>query len=419
MRYHWRLPSLHEFAHDARQLILASGLITGSFLGLFSLLRSLYLLRLGFTPAYVGIYYAIGSFAFMAMGMPSGALGQRFGTRRIMLLSVWLTVAGMAILPVGEMVAPKLRTVIPVVSQLVLTVGWSSIAVNLVPALMAVTEPSNRSSAYAMSSALQGIGTLVGTVVGGALPGLIARVAGLTTADPAPYAIALLIGALLGLLAIGPLRKVRGGQRPTDGAHAALQRGPFPLLPVAAMVAYVFLRHAGWTTCQAFCGPYMDTELLLSTTTIGLVTGIGQVAAVLVVFAIPRLAERWHHGWIVATSTAILAISLLLLALVPHWIAVAVGLLGVQVASSLWLPALQVFQMELVPDAWRAIAYGALTTAMGSGFGVMSLFGGYFIDRQGYRPLFQLGVVLSVAGTLLMAGISARKLARSNPGGLQ
>jgi len=259
-----------------------------------------------------------------------------------------------------------------------------------------------------MSSALQGIGTLVGTVGGGALPGIIAHLTGRTKVDPLPYAAALLIGALAGLLAIPPLIKVKGGQRPATGAHEAARRGPFPLIPVAAMVVYVFLRHAGWTTCQAFCSPYMDTELRLSTTTIGIVTGIGQVAAILVVFVIPRLAERWHHGWIVASSTAILAVSLLLLALVPHWVAVAVGLLGVQVAASLWLPALQVFQMELVPDAWRAIAYGALTTAMGSGFGVMSLFGGYFIDRQGYQKLFQLGVGLSVAGTLLMAAISRR-----------
>ncbi|MHB1319230.1 MAG: MFS transporter [Anaerolineae bacterium] len=409
MRHHWRLPSLHEFSHDARLLILASGLIAGSFLGWFSLLRSLYLLRLGFTPAYVGIYFAIGSFIFMALGIPAGALGQRFGTRRIMVVSVWLTVIGMLLLPLGEMVAPALRAVVPVVSQLVLTVGWSSIAVNTVPALMTVTQPSNRSSAYAMASALQGLGTLVGTLIGGALPGLIARIAGVSTSDPTPYAIALLIGAALGLLAIGPLSRVKGGQRPTTAEHAALERGPFPLLPVAAMVAYVFLRHAGWTTCQAFCGPYMDTELTLSTTAIGLVTGIGQVAAILVVFSVPRLAERWSHGWIVAASTGILALSLLLLAVVPHWIAVLVGLLGVQVAASLWLPALQVFQMELVPDAWRAIAYGALTTAMGSGFGVMSLFGGYFIDRQGYQKLFQLGVVLSVAGTLLMAAISRKR----------
>lgn len=410
MRLPRRLPSLHEFGHDARQLILASGLICGSFLGAFSLLRSLYLLRLGFTPGFVGIYYATGSFVFMAAGLPAGALAQRFGTRKVMLISTWLAITGMALLPLGEMLTPRFRTAIPIISQLVLTSGWCSLTVNTIPALASASRAADRSRVYAMRGALQGIGTLAGTLVGGALPDLIARFTGLGTENPTPYAIGLLVGALSGVLTIVPLSRVKGGQPRSSEGHARVPRGSFPLLAVAAVVAHVFLRHTGWTTCQAFCNPYMDTELRLSTSTIGFITAIGQVAAIAVVFAIPCLAERWHHGWIVASSTAILSASLALLALVPHWAAVTVGLLGVQVSASLWLPALQVFQMELVPDAWRAIAYGALTTAMGSGFGVMSLFGGYLIDRQGYRPLFQVGVVLSVAGTLLMAGISRRRL---------
>jgi predicted MFS family arabinose efflux permease len=214
---------------------------------------------------------------------------------------------------------------------------------------------------------------------------------------------------VLGLPVIRPLVRITGGLRPPPDSRIALNRGPFPLLPVVAIAIYVFVRHAGWTTCAVFCSPYMDTELGLTTAVIGLVTGIGQVAAILVVFAIPRLAERRNHGWIVVVSTALLALSLLLLALVPHWAAATLGLLGVQVAAALWLPALQVFQMELMPEGWRAIGYGALTTAMGSGYGATSLFGGYLVDNHGYRALFQLGVVLSAAGALLMATISRRR----------
>ena len=409
MRLPWRLPTLHGFTHDARQLILASGAICGSFLGAFSLLRSLYLLRLGFTPAFVGVYLATGSFVFMFAGLPAGALAQRFGTRRVMLISAWLTICGMALLPLAETVRPPLRSAIPILSQLVLISGWGSLNVVIIAALAAATQGVDRSKVFAMRGALQGIGTLAGTLIGGVLPGIIAAVAGLTTDDATPYGMALLIGATAGLLAIRPLSRIRGGQRPSAAERSGQNRGPFPLLVVAALVAHVVLKHSGWTSCQAFCSPYMDTELRLSTTTIGIITSIGQVAAIAVVFAIPRLADRWHHGWIVTLSSAILSVSLLLLAMVHHWLAVAAGLLGVQVAAALWLPALQVFQMELVPEAWRAIAYGSLTTAMGSGFGVMSLFGGYFIDRQGYQKLFQVGFVLSLAGALLMAAISRRR----------
>jgi MFS family permease len=152
----------------------------------------------------------------------------------------------------------------------------------------------------------------------------------------------------------------------------------------------------------------MDTDLNLATSVIGVLTSLGQVAAILGAFLIPRLARRVHHGWIVALSTAVLGVSLTLLALVPHWAAVSVGLLGVQVSASLWLPALQVFQMELVTEGWRGLAYGAVTMAMGSGFGSMSLFGGSYIEASGYRALFGLGVGLAAVATILMALITRR-----------
>jgi MFS family permease len=404
------LPNLREYGHDARLLILVSGLIAVSFFGVHSLLRGIYLLRLGFGPEYLGLYYAAGAATFMAMGMPSGALGARFGTRKVMLLGLWLTTAGMALLPVSQLLSGSVSGVWPIVSQVVLTSGWSMYNVNTVPALMVVTTDSNRSSAYALTSAMRGLGTFLGTLIGGALPGLYALLGGFdhSLVDPEPYSYALLTGALAGLLALGPVSRTRGGQQPPAESGVARDRGPFPLLLVISLVAYVFLRHTGWTTCQAFCTPYMDTDLALATSVIGVLTSVGQVAAILGAFMIPRLARRVHHGWIVALSTAVLCVSLLLLALVPHWAAVSLGLLGVQVSASLWLPALQVFQMELVTEGWRGLAYGAVTMAMGSGFGSMSLFGGSYIEAQGYRSLFVLGVGLSAVATVVMGAITRR-----------
>ncbi len=415
----FRLPSLREFGHDARLLILVAGLTALSFFGVHSLLRSLYLLRLGFGTEYLGVYYASGALTFMAMGVPSGALGQRFGTRKVMLAAGWLVTLGMLMLPATQLIAQRdqlsaLLPLWPFISQIVLTVGWSMYNVNTVPALMAVTRDHNRSSAYALTSALRSLGTFLGTLAGGALPSVFARVLALdpTLRSPTPYSYALITGALLGLLAITPLGRISGGQAPGRDHAATGQRGPFPFVIVAAIIGYVFLRHTGWTTCQAYCNPYMDEGLGLSTATIGVLTGIGQAAAILGSLLIPRLSRRWHHGWIVVLSTAILGTSLALLGLLPHWFAVGLGLLGVQVAGSIWLPALQVFQMELVDEGWRGLSYGAVTMAMGSGFGSMSLIGGYFIDARGYRPLFGIGVILAGAATLMMTGITLRATRR-------
>jgi predicted MFS family arabinose efflux permease len=177
---------------------------------------------------------------------------------------------------------------------------------------------------------------------------------------------------------------------------------------VIALIIYVLLRHMGWTTSQAYSVPYMDTDLHLSTPTIGLLTSIGQIAAIGATLLLPRMTKRWSHGRIVALSTMTQIVSLALMASFRHWSAAGLGLLGMQVSAGIWLPELQIFQMELVDEGWRGLAYGAIAMAMGLGFGTMSIFGGRLITARGYSELFMVGAVFSIVASGLMMLISRR-----------
>ncbi len=383
-----------------------------SYFGIMALLRGLYLLRLGYDPSFLGIYYATGALTYVTMGMPSGALGTRLGTRRAMLTGGWLTVIGMSILPLSSWLPDTVSVVCPFASQVVTTAGWSLFSVNSVPALMLVTSDENRASAYALTSAVRGLGTFTGTLIGGVLPSIVARIA---TPDiptdqallgATPYAWSILGSAILGLLSIIPLTRIRGGLRPERTAQPTAARGTFPLVFVIGLTAHVLTRHLGWTTCQAYGTPYMDTDLSLPTATIGTLTSIGYIAAIFGTMLLPRMTSRWSHERILTVSTATQIGSLALMAFVPHWSAAALGLLGVQVSSSIWIPELQVFQMERVKEEWRSMAYGAVAMAMGLGFGSMSYFGGQMITTHGYRQLFATGAVLSAVATALIIGVS-------------
>ncbi len=409
-----RLPSFLDFSHDARQLIVVTGLISASYFGAFALLRGLFLLRLGYDPAYLGTYYAAGALTFMMMGVPSGALGQRFGTRAMMLVGGCLTVGGMLLLPVTVRLPAAMRDLWPPLTQVITVTGWSMFSVNSVPALMLVTTDENRSAAYALTGVLRGIGSFTGTLIGGILPGLVVWLVTLRAASPidprsaSPYAWALFISAISGLATIVPLVRIRGGLRPTQTDTRTVDRGPFPAALVIALIIYVLLRHMGWTTSQAYSVPYMDTDLHLSTPTIGLLTSIGQIAAIGATLLLPRMTQRWSHGRIVALSTMIQIVSLALMASFRHWSAAGLGLLGMQVSAGIWLPELQIFQMELVDEGWRGLAYGAIAMAMGLGFGTMSIFGGRLITARGYSELFMVGAVFSIVASGLMMLISRR-----------
>ncbi len=400
-----KLPSMHDFGRDARLLIVITGILAISFFGLYALLRVIYVLRLGYGPEYVGIFSATGALTYMSMGVPSGALGARLGTRKAMLIGAHILIVGMIMLPLAEYMPLALRDFWPFFSQVILTSGWSMCNVNLVPALMASTTEWTRNSAYALSSAFRETGTLVGTFVGGLLPGMFAGLLAQSLDDPAPYRLALWVGAALASVALIPLRRIKKAAAPVTKKHTGKPRSPAPILPIALMSVYIFIRHAGWATCQSFCNAYMDADLHLSTSAIGLITSGVQVVAIIASLLTPRVMARYSNSGALLIATVGVALGLLPLGLFPHWVAAGIGRTGYQISTAMWIPILQVFQMELVDPEWRAITYGISSMAMGLGFGALSLAGGYIIHAFGYRSIFLVGAALELVSAVVLWGV--------------
>ena len=399
-----KFTALSELSPNAKLLIATSGMLSVSFLGIQMLLKVLYMLRLDFATEYIGWFLAASSLAYMTMGLPSGALGARFGQRRTMIVGGLLSALGTAILPLCESMPTGLRAACPILSQVAVTAGWSMFSVNMVPTLTAMASEENRVRALSLNAVLQGAGTFLGTLVGGLLPGLFAGLLGQSLDAPGPYRYALWVSAVISGLSMLPLLLSREiGTVATRSRQK--RRSPFPLLPIATIFAYVYVRHAGWATGRAFWNAYMDTELRLSAASIGLIASAGQALAILAPLVNPRLAARRSNGWVAMVATLGVALSLVPLALIQHWAAAGLSQLIYAVVSSIWLPALQAFQMERIDPEWRSIGYGAVAMAMGSGFSSTSIAGGYIVAATGYRALFALGIALSLAATAIMWGI--------------
>ena len=103
-----------------------------------------------------------------------------------------------------------------------------------------------------------------------------------------------------------------------------------------------------------------------------------------------------------ALASVAMALDLLMMALVPHWIAAAAGTIVVLALFSLWMPPYQTLQMEFAAPGQRAMVPGAGFMALGLGFGITSLVGGRLAATAGYPALFWLGVVLALSSAGLM-----------------
>lgn len=399
--------SFSRFNRDVKLLLLATGILAISFFGVTALLKILYVLRLGYGPEYVGLFGASGALGYMAMSMPSGWLGDRLGISRTMALGALATTVGMAMLPLSEVVPLWARDGWPIVSQVAQAGGYALFSINLVPALMGATLPENRNSAYALSSTLRSLGTFVGTVAGGLLPGLLVMITGQGLDSPVPYRLGLWIGPFVSLLAIIPLLRMREPEVVRSDVDS-VPTGSFPYLPVGLLIVFVGLGQAASATCQSFCNAYMDTELALSPASIGLITGVGQFVAIFAPMLLPRMARLRGNGWTLLVVTFGSAVTLLPLILFPDWFGASLGRLGTLALAAMWMPTLQVYQMEMIAQRWRSLAYGAVSMGMSLSFALVSYGGGFVVGGWSYAALFGLGLLFSFGGAGLM-GVLVRK----------
>ena len=214
------LSEFTQFNRDTKLLLVVATLSSISFYGISNLLKTLYVLRLGFGPEYLGLFVSVGALTYMSMGIPSGALGGRFGPKRIMLIGGAIASAGMVLVSLTKLFPSDTQSVWLITTQIVLIAGWSIFNVNLVPALKGTTTTENVNRVYAVSGVLRSLGTFLGAIIGGLLPGLFARLIGQMVDDPTPYRLGQWVAAGLMLTVVGPLTLIRQSQQTIPEAHA-------------------------------------------------------------------------------------------------------------------------------------------------------------------------------------------------------
>lgn len=377
--------------------------------GIYPVLFNLYLLRLDYGVELIGTINAIGMLGFALFALPSGALADRWGLRRAMGIGLILAVLANGALPLFEFLPTSVHVACTLGAQLAGSAGMALYFVNSAPFLAAAAAPEERTHAYSVRMASSTVAGFVGSLFGGTLPGLLAPILHVPLDHPAPYRYSLLGAAILCIPAVLALLAMRGAHlTPHRQAHrsplsqfAAGGSDKVPWAPLAAMAVVMVLLAAGTGTSRTFFNVYLEDGLRMSTATIGIIFAAIQLASVPASLAMPLLAQRWGTYRTVVWTSLGSAISMLPLALIPHWAAATFGRLGVYALSSLSDPALSVYQMEAVHPRWRGVMSGISSMALGLSWTALAFSGGYMIAALGYRALFLLAAALNVGGTLL------------------
>ncbi|HXF60948.1 MAG TPA: MFS transporter, partial [Caldilineaceae bacterium] len=351
--------TLRQFNRNVRLYLLATGLLGFAFDGgVYTVLFNLYLLRLGFGPEYIGQVNSAGLLGFALASLPAGALGSRFGNRRMMVLGLLLIMTGGLGLPLAEQLPRAWLGAGLLIAYVTSFVGLALYFVNSVPFAMDITTPEERNHAFSMQTALLALAAFSGALVGGLLPRLVATVMGIDQQQPAPYRLPLVFAATLMALALWAILRTRVQVQEATPEEVAPSENAREAAPVrrwgweSAVVMTLlllstvrFFQVAGVGVVVTFFNVYLDTALRAPTAQIGALTALARLMAVPAALITPVLAARWGAPRTVVWASAATTLSLLPLALAPYWVAAGLGLMGVTAFSSMRYPAYLVYSM--------------------------------------------------------------------------
>jgi hypothetical protein len=401
--------AIRAFSPSLRRFLLAMALVFMAAFGLMPVLQNLFLLRLGFDVQFIGLMAGLGQVVWAAAALPAGMLSNRLGLRNGLMLGYALFGVGLAlVLLVENRPAPQWQAWL-IVSQVIYWVGTALVTVSIPPFVMAVTGESERRYAFATFSATIPAMALVGSMTGGALPGLLANRLGFNLDQPAPYRLALWLGPILICVAIWILSgAARVKVTREDTQQLSTSGAPLALLALFGLVT--FLGAIGEGTVRTFFNVYLDTALGLAPAAIGAIMGLAQILPIGAALMVPLLVARWGTGYALAAGWMGAGIFLIPLAAFPvAWVAAA-AYMGVIALVTMSGTTRDMFGQEIVLPRWRTTCQAVAMIGLALGWALAGIAGGALIKTRGFGALYFAGA----AAALLAAGLLIGYLRRAS-----
>jgi MFS family permease len=170
------------------------------------------------------------------------------------------------------------------------------------------------------------------------------------------------------------------------------------------MVVVMLLRSTGEWASNVFFNVYLEAGLHASPVLIGTLVAIGRLIAGIAALSMPLFVNRWGKERVIGWGTIGIALSLLPLALIPHWGAAEIGFIGAIALAAVVGSAYFVYGQDLVSSGWQAVMSGVIWMGNGLGGAFIVIAGGRIITAFGYSSFFLTAAILTAASGLLFLG---------------
>jgi MFS family permease len=414
-----RLRSLSRNA----QLYLISNSIQAVTAGALAVIYTLYLSALGYNTSFIGLVLLVATIGGGVGIVPSQPLVNRFGWRTML---IWSDMIG------GIAIFLQLTVPTPLVLLLTSVAIGASVAIVLVinaPLLAANSTPEDRTALFGLNNALQFLASILGSLLGGVLPGFFTsnaiRESGLLRAlspvlahgaQARSFQLALLLVGALAVPSIIPIFLMREQPHNSGSADVAAQT-MYPWrqrLDVWRTKLRVGLRGVigRFSLFQALLGfgaglwfPYFNIYLVrhLGATPFfyGLLTASATVLLALASLIAAPLADRYGKVPTIVVAHLCALPFLVLMGAIPVLAIVSAAYLIRSTLANISGPPLQSFLMGAVPERERVVANGVYNVSWQIAWALGAGAGGLIVAPFGYQAPMLLAVPWYGAAALL------------------
>ncbi len=397
MRTYWR--SIRSFNADIRRYLLFNSFMAFAYMGTINVLMNLYLLRMGYDTKFIGALTGSGMLVWGVMALPAGALGVRWGLKRAVLRSMFVLALGALLLALAGWLAEPWRAPALVAAWMILWGGAALVSVNVLPYIMAVTTDENRSYVFSVQQTVGASVTLVGSLISGYMPQVLAGWLGMSLDQPLPYQLTLLLAPLGYLLACWAFS---GATDISITSHESKDQKaqPAPLGIFLLLLLIVVMQSASDGSTRTFFNVYLDRQLNVSVGQIGAILGIAQLFPAVLSLMLPAIIHRLGTRGAMLTSSTLSIGFVLLLALIPNIGAASVAFMGMASLAMVMNTTRSIFCQEIVTPRWRTISSAIATIGIAGGWALSAWQGGSLVTTLGFRGLFLIGAGLALLASL-------------------
>ncbi len=387
------LSRIRSFTRDSRWFLVAASLWGFAFSVTWLLLNFLFE-GLGFSQTMVGVANAVPNLVALLFALPVARLSERTGYVRMMRIGAFAAGIGLLGLALAHSIVPAMIAIV--------FIGLGGMAFWVVPSpLMTALEPrANRTYLFSAQFAANLIAGFLGSLVGGWLPSLFAKIASIDPKSLQAIQWTVMVAGALYLVTALPLWKlteVRPAE-PSEGRGWHIPR-PARRIILVLLVPNIFIG-LGAGLIIPFLNIFVEGKFGISYAALGAVFAWSQLGMAIAVMVQPIIAERFGKTASIVIVQGLSLPFITMLGFSPNFVLVAAALFVRSALMNAANPIYAEFTMGEVREAWRPSLAAAEAMVWSAGWTVGPFVSGWVRSALGFTAGFN---VLFVAMLVLYA----------------